>query len=1473
MHLFLLVFLLLFESFPAYGSLGRDENKDASEYKGIEEVLSALNPSVPPVTVDSSMLAATTLRLFGFRNIKHHVYQGREREVSPSRYSDRSILKKTRYGTANLAHRVPDNQILSNVKLSKRATATAASTKKQKPSVSSGDFTFNLTEAVEIGMRYHDLHCSKSCDANEKVLLKRRCAEITPKCPACRCDSDCVKYGDCCSLFHSRAAILASAPWQERHLNQTNCSDDGLDEENHGCIKTDDSIDTEESCEGRSADWTDNKRAKETRSGIDSFSRIVEDDTQTSFTAIKEITHKDSFFRCFPLKKWQTVYIVATCPQKTPCVDNLENGDHNNSSLDINFTTTGDFSCNGENFNNSDSYLCESCISNKDMFSPVTSNLTGDTYCNQHCLQCHENRLLDSLDQKWNQEKSCRSIPVLIKSVKDGEKSSPCSDRNSYEPQDTPTNVFKNAKPKNTTLKSSIDRGKESFVNESNLIKHEFKAEETKEAVPEQEDRCKSTLRSKKPKFRFDRQCIDSFKPPPNVRLRRCDFRLRDHVIDTCDMKATNRLFQDADNQTLEELEKLCTNHWAPMYDVKYVYKNIFCFICQGQKPTKCDQIRQYDQERRGDNIFEEVSLALLTDLSGRVSSDRRRQSEDVGPRDDDGEDDYGMKYSTSGCKHGFWKDPFKDRCRKIHCSPGRKLSTDQRQCVLADPMTSHSEDAVGAGRTVNTEKPAKTTLYVLNILWKSWSEQKHHTKSRPGINIGVELVDAVGSKNNNTKEDGSKNSMNKNEALMIAIHENKNEDNLKTRKQKSLPQTKTLFKPTIKVGNNGEITFDFSQLLRHNKDIGVAANSHEKKATEVVFFNKRAKVSKCGLLCEKISGGSCRVDAYLDTTCLKTKDDCNGHWLTLLRNTLYSYQSKVCGLQQPYITKERDDTMSNIRPLDDQGSPKQINNGNVQSLTVLQTVQTYTASVMKRLNITKYLLLISDTAAQRKSGSTEKNISKEILHSQVEELNSVLYIQVTSGKNKSFLEQELLINFHGEKLLGENNTSLSAILLSSRIGIKTMNYSFSIDKRHQELLCDDHTFFSRDSYTNALLSFYKLACNLSNLGFSSNDIISFDRTTSCPFVFFNASNFNESNTGDNLLSLVYNYGSSLVFQRSDYTLDGDVVHICVEDLNSLLERPKSQVQQRSLQAQVENVLTLVSLAISLLSLLALFLTYIMFPSLRSLPGKNNMMLVFWLFCAQLQLWLEPLWRPYHTTCVTMGILLHLSWLYAISWTSVCSFHMCRIFAACRGVALKQSTNHRFYISRYLAACSAFSIGLVVAVITGSGACSQWTNLGYGGRGVCYLNSTLLILLSFALPLAFTLVLNCTFFCLTVWSISSVDAIQRQAGRERRNAHVYIRLSSLTGLCWTLSLLAEIPGLSLLRCLSVVVNGSQGFLLFLSYACNRRVARLWSNLLLHKTAKGFHRERGARLRSYKRQVGREGSSSRRTGSTVVAGLL
>lgn len=252
-----------------------------------------------------------------------------------------------------------------------------------------------------------------------------------------------------------------------------------------------------------------------------------------------------------------------------------------------------------------------------------------------------------------------------------------------------------------------------------------------------------------------------------------------------------------------------------------------------------------------------------------------------------------------------------------------------------------------------------------------------------------------------------------------------------------------------------------------------------------------------------------------------------------------------------------------------------------------------------------------------------------------------------------------------------------------------------------------------------------------------------------------------------------------------------------------------------------------------MICLLIIFITYSLFPSLRTLPGKNNMVMVAWLFIAQLLVLLSAIPSKHSTACAALGVILHYSWLSTTAWTCVCSFHMFHVFVR-RREAPSSSRSHTFYLTRYVLAANLFSSAVVCTVITSNLYLSGGHLSGYGGR-VCYLNSVLLVGVAFVLPLAVILMVNGILFSLTIFSISRFDDVERLCGRERKNVHIYFRLSSLTGLCWLLALLAEIPGLQALRSFSVLVNGCQGVTLFLSYACNKRVVRMWSNLLKTKS--------------------------------------
>ncbi|XP_046554440.1 putative adhesion G protein-coupled receptor E4P [Haliotis rubra] len=272
-----------------------------------------------------------------------------------------------------------------------------------------------------------------------------------------------------------------------------------------------------------------------------------------------------------------------------------------------------------------------------------------------------------------------------------------------------------------------------------------------------------------------------------------------------------------------------------------------------------------------------------------------------------------------------------------------------------------------------------------------------------------------------------------------------------------------------------------------------------------------------------------------------------------------------------------------------------------------------------------------------------------------------------------------------------------------------------------------------------------------------------------------------------------------------------------------------SNVSLVSASVLAKQILSVVCVSLSLICLLLTFITYCVFPTLRSLPGKNNMFLVGCLFLAQLLFQFGIDRTENNIVCTIIGVFIHFMWLCVMFWMNVCSFHMLRVFAV-QNIIPQSRTRHTKALLRY--SLYAFgSAALVVAVtVTVSSVLSGGTDVGYGGI-VCYLTSNKLVGFSFVLPLSVIVMMNLTFFVVTIRAISKIENIKKHHGmKERHNVYVYIKLSSLTGMFWIVAILAEVFQQDVLIYISIILNGSLGVLLFICYIANRRVYDLWKGI-------------------------------------------
>ena len=343
-----------------------------------------------------------------------------------------------------------------------------------------------------------------------------------------------------------------------------------------------------------------------------------------------------------------------------------------------------------------------------------------------------------------------------------------------------------------------------------------------------------------------------------------------------------------------------------------------------------------------------------------------------------------------------------------------------------------------------------------------------------------------------------------------------------------------------------------------------------------------------------------------------------------------------------------------------------------------------------------------------------------------------------------------------------------------------------------------------------------------------------------CPFISFNNTqytitadmaeippSFNVSLTFDEI-----EFNFSLPYERNMLALDTKSLIVCFDVLQSKVSEMSPSyllVPEEENEAILlsQYILTMICQGLSVLCLILTLMTYFLFASLRSAAGMNNIFLCLSLLFAQAFLLVAAHVKSSGPFCKIVGIATHFFWLCMFCWSFVCCFHMYRIFTSKIRKTASSARSMRFELLRKALLCALFPILTVIAVVVYN--IYLHDKIGYGKDG-CFLDSSLLILVTVIAPLSLVLLCNIFFFCSTVWKIHSVRKLQSGQNLkkdDRQNLYIYIKLSSMTGAFWVVSILAETLDNEPLRYISIVLNGLQGMFIFISYIANRRVFNMY----------------------------------------------
>ena len=141
----------------------------------------------------------------------------------------------------------------------------------------------------------------------------------------------------------------------------------------------------------------------------------------------------------------------------------------------------------------------------------------------------------------------------------------------------------------------------------------------------------------------------------------------------------------------------------------------------------------------------------------------------------------------------------------------------------------------------------------------------------------------------------------------------------------------------------------------------------------------------------------------------------------------------------------------------------------------------------------------------------------------------------------------------------------------------------------------------------------------------------------------------------------IYVKSHSKLYRRGEYFWHEGNVTVC-GNLTTTYQAKIIKCLDR-LYSMAEYVITIVGLTLSILALIAVLVTYLIFPELRCpLPGKIVINLSIALMLAQIVFLFDMFFPITGGGCMALAILLHFLYLSAFSWMNVMAFDVSRTF-------------------------------------------------------------------------------------------------------------------------------------------------------------------------------------------------------------------
>lgn len=306
-------------------------------------------------------------------------------------------------------------------------------------------------------------------------------------------------------------------------------------------------------------------------------------------------------------------------------------------------------------------------------------------------------------------------------------------------------------------------------------------------------------------------------------------------------------------------------------------------------------------------------------------------------------------------------------------------------------------------------------------------------------------------------------------------------------------------------------------------------------------------------------------------------------------------------------------------------------------------------------------------------------------------------------------------------------------------------------------------------------------------------------------------------------------------------------------------------------------ILTIIGTMVSLISLCLLVFIYCINPTLKNLPGKDLICLSISFISVYVTMIISRLLTRYiknrfyfqqmnnqsirsihsqvkeyeslRLISYCLALLLHYLFLCTFSWITIISFDICTTFRKQNSLKKARSdikySKFMFKIHLLFGYVILPFLPVMAGLLTDILKNDSIYAPHYGGYGLkdttFWISNRIGLFLFFIVPVSLMILLNITFFFVTLCSIIRTDKLARRATRaasesrtsgyeanasRRSRILLFLKLLIVMGLSWLLGLLAGVLDEDWLFLLYTIANSFQGFFIFLCFTCNRKVFKL-----------------------------------------------